>query len=124
MDRVIEAIAGLAAAVPRLAMLVARLARDPRVPVRAKRLAAGMALYAALPIDLVPDLIPVVGVVDDVVALVVALAILVESAPDEAVVEHWDGKPETLARILVGLGIVMDFLPRRVRWIIRRLVGE
>ena len=92
MDKAIKAVAGLAAALPQVAKLVARLSRDRRVPVRAKRLAAGLAVYAVLPIDLIPDLIPVVGVVDDLLALVVALAVLVEFSPKEVVVEHWDGK--------------------------------
>jgi len=83
-----------------------------------------LAVYAVLPIDLIPDLIPVVGVVDDLLALVVAVAILVESAPKDVVVEHWDGQPETLAKILLGVGLLMDFMPGRARWVIRRLVGE
>ncbi|MCQ3803964.1 MAG: DUF1232 domain-containing protein [bacterium] len=124
MDRLIKTVAGLAAAAPQLGKLVVRLSRDPRVPVRAKRLAAGLAVYAVLPIDLIPDLIPVVGVVDDLLALVVAVAILVESAPKDVVVEHWDGQPETLAKILLGVGLLMDFMPGRARWVIRRLVGE
>ncbi len=124
MDRVIKTAAGLVAAGPQLAKLVTRLARDPRVPVRAKRLAAGLAVYAVLPIDLIPDLIPVIGVVDDLLALVVALAILVESSPKDVVAEHWDGTPEALGRILLGVGLLMDFMPGRIRWVIRRLVGE
>lgn len=124
MDRVIKTVAGLVAAGPQLAKLVTRLARDPRVPVRAKRLAAGLAVYAVLPIDLIPDLIPVIGVVDDLLALVVALAILVESSPRDVVAEHWDGTPEALGRILLGVGLLMDFMPGRIRWVIRRLVGE
>lgn len=124
MDRVIKTVAGLVAGGPQLAKLVTRLARDPRVPVRAKRLAAGLAVYAVLPIDLIPDLIPVIGVVDDLLALVVALAILVESSPKDVVAEHWDGTPEALGRILLGVGLLMDFMPGRIRWVIRRLVGE
>ena len=124
MDKAIKALVGLAAALPQVAKLVARLSRDRRVPVRAKRLAAGLAIYAVLPIDLIPDLIPVVGVVDDLLALVVALAVLVEFSPKEVVVEHWDGEPEVLAAILVGVGLLMDFMPGRVRWVLRRLAGE
>lgn len=124
MDKAIKAIVGLAAALPQVAKLVTRLSRDRRVPVRAKRLAAGLAIYAVLPIDLIPDLIPVVGVVDDLLALAVALAVLVEFSPREVVVEHWDGEPEVLARLLLGVGLLMDFMPGRVRWVLRRLAGE
>ncbi|MDE0122734.1 MAG: DUF1232 domain-containing protein [bacterium] len=120
----VTTIAGLASGLPQFAKLVARLSRDPRVPVRAKRVAAGLAVYAVVPMDLIPDVIPVVGLVDDLLAVVVALAVLIEAAPDEVVAEHWDGEPEALGRILLGVGLLIDFMPRRVRWMIRWLVGE
>ncbi len=40
-------------------------ARDPRTPLVAKLLAAGIAAYALSPIDLIPDFIPVLGLLDD-----------------------------------------------------------
>ncbi len=119
-----RAVAGLASVLPQLVKLLARLARDPRVPVRAKRVAAALVVYAALPIDLAPDWIPLVGLADDLLAVVVGVAVLIETAPQEVVIEHWDGPPETLGRILVAAGLVMGVLPARVRWVIRRLVGE
>lgn len=117
-------ITGLLAALPQFAKLVARLSRDPRVPNRAKRLAAALAVYAVVPWDLVPDVIPVVGLVDDLLAVVVALAVLIEAAPQEVVAEHWDGEPEALGRILLGAGLLIDLMPKRAQWVIRRLVGE
>ena len=74
MDRAMRAVAGLASALPQLVKLLARLARDPRVPVRAKRVAAALVVYAALPIDLAPDWIPLVGLADDLLAVVVGVA--------------------------------------------------
>lgn len=121
---VVRTVAWLVSALPQFAKLVARLSRDPRVPVRAKRLAAALAAYAVVPLDLIPDAIPVVGLVDDFLAVVVALAVLIEAAPDEVVAEHWDGEPEALGRILLGVGLLMEFMPRRVRWMIRWFVGE
>lgn len=124
MDRAIKAVVQLVSVLPQLAKLMARLARDPRTPARAKRLAAALTVYAALPIDLAPDWIPLVGWADDLLALVVAAAVLIEWTPEEVIAEHWDGAPETLGRIVVGAGLFMDFMPGRVRWVIRRLVGE
>lgn len=40
-------------------------ARDPRVPLAAKLVAAAVAAYALSPIDLIPDFIPVLGLLDD-----------------------------------------------------------
>lgn len=121
---VARTVAGLASALPQFVKLVARLSRDPRVPARAKRLAAALAAYAVSPVDLIPDVIPVVGLADDLLAVAVALAVLIEAAPDEVVAEHWDGEPEALGRVLLGVGLLMEFMPRRVRWMIRWLVGE
>ncbi|MXW69782.1 MAG: DUF1232 domain-containing protein [Acidimicrobiia bacterium] len=120
---VVVTLTGLASSLPQFARLVARLSRDRRVPVRAKRLAAGLAVYAVVPLDLIPDVIPVVGLFDDLLAVVVALAVLIEAAPDEVVAEHWDGEPEALERILLGVDLLIEFMPRRVRWMIRWLVG-
>ena len=117
-------VAGLVSALPQFVKLVARLSRDPRVPARAKRVAAALAAYAVSPVDLIPDVIPVVGLADDLLAVAVALAVLIEAAPDEVVAEHWDGEPEALGRVLLGVGLLMEFMPRRVRWMIRWLVGE
>ena len=121
---VAKTVAGFVSALPQLVKLVVRLSGDPRIPVRVKRVAVALAVYAVFPVDLVPDFIPVVGLVDDLLAVVVALAVLIESAPEEVIAEHWDGEPEALRRILLGVGLVIDFMPKRVRWVIRRLVGE
>ena len=40
-------------------------ARDSRVPLLAKVVAAFVAAYALSPIDLIPDFIPVIGLLDD-----------------------------------------------------------
>ncbi len=121
---VVTTVAGFVSALPQLAKLVVRLSGDPRIPVRVKRVAFALAVYAVLPVDLVPDFIPVVGLVDDLLAVAVALAVLISSAPGEVIAEHWDGEPEALRRILLGVELLIDFMPKRVQWVIRRLVGE
>ena len=42
-------------------------ARDPRTPVLAKIIVAGVTAYALSPIDLIPDFIPVLGLLDDLI---------------------------------------------------------
>jgi len=71
------AAAALATFVPDCAVLVARLVRDPRVPRRHKLLLAGLAVYLASPIDLVPDFVPVAGQLDDAILLALVLRALV-----------------------------------------------
>lgn len=60
------------------------LLRDPSVPRRAKWLLGGLALYLALPFDLIPDAVPVLGQLDDVLVALVAIALLLVSTPREA----------------------------------------
>lgn len=54
-----------ARALKRDAVVVWLAAREPRVPVGVKLLAAAVAAYALSPIDLIPDFIPVLGYLDD-----------------------------------------------------------
>lgn len=56
---------------------------DRRVPLRVKIVPVALAMYLAMPIDLVPDFIPVLGYLDDVVMVVIALALIVRLTPNE-----------------------------------------
>lgn len=82
---------------PDVLRLVARLARDPRVP-RSARVRLWLLLgYLALPFDLVPDFIPVLGYADDVIAVTWVLRSVIRAVGPEVVAEHWPGTPEGLA---------------------------
>ena len=56
----------LARFIPDCVVLVSRLLRDPRVPLRHKLLLGALVGYLAMPFDIVPDFIPVAGHLDDV----------------------------------------------------------
>lgn len=56
-------------------------ARDPRVPVAAKAVAALVAGYALSPIDLIPDVIPVIGLLDDLIIVPAGIALAVRLIP-------------------------------------------
>jgi uncharacterized membrane protein YkvA (DUF1232 family) len=90
----------LATLVPNLTRLFAGLARDPRVPLRAKVVLGATVLYLAMPIDLVPDFIPIAGQMDDAIVAAFALRFVVRASPPGIVAEHWPGDPATLRRIL------------------------
>ncbi|GIW10144.1 MAG: hypothetical protein KatS3mg061_1201 [Dehalococcoidia bacterium] len=73
------------------ARLVWRLVGDPRVPLRAKLVAAGAGLLLLSPLDIIPDaLLPLLGlgVADDVTVLLLAATLLVALSPKEVVAEH------------------------------------
>jgi uncharacterized membrane protein YkvA (DUF1232 family) len=76
---------------PNLAKLTGRLLKDPRVP-RSRKVALGaLALYLALPFDLVPDFIPLLGVADDLIVASLTLGWVAKAVSPEVLQEHWDG---------------------------------
>jgi uncharacterized membrane protein YkvA (DUF1232 family) len=58
-------------------------ARDPRVPLAAKLVAAAVAAYALSPVDLIPDFIPVLGALDDLIIIPLGIALAVRLVPPE-----------------------------------------
>lgn len=91
-----RALAGL---VPDCAALFGRLMRDGAVPRRRRLLLAGLVVYLALPIDLVPDFIPVAGHLDDAMLVTLVLRRLVREHADRVVL-HWPGPASSLALLL------------------------
>lgn len=100
---------------PNLVKLFAGVARDPRVPARAKVFAAAAAAYALSPVDLVPDVIPIIGRTDDIVIVALALDHLIEQAGISVIREHWDGPDEVLAVVADLVGMIAGLVPRPVR---------
>jgi uncharacterized membrane protein YkvA (DUF1232 family) len=95
----------LVAFLPDVARLLARLARDERVPWRSKALAGAALAYLVSPVDLLPDVVPVLGQADDVWLAVRAVRSLVRSAGYDVVREHWSGSDDGFALLLVVAGI-------------------
>jgi uncharacterized membrane protein YkvA (DUF1232 family) len=58
-----------------------RLVGDPRVPRLVKVLTILLAVYLALPIDLIPDFVPMLGYVDDIAIAILTLALIVRWTP-------------------------------------------
>ncbi len=71
--------------------LLGRLLRDSRVPLRAKLLVVGTAVYILSPFDLVPDIIPLHGWIDDVLALLLSSVMFLGMVPGEVMWEHLRG---------------------------------
>ncbi len=92
--------------VPDVLRLLRRLAADPEVPRRVRWLLAALAVYLAMPIDLVPDFIPVAGYADDAIVVALALRLVVRTAGVDAVDRYWPGTPSGLEALkrLTGLG--------------------
>jgi uncharacterized membrane protein YkvA (DUF1232 family) len=65
-------------------------ARDPRVPLTAKIVAALVAAYALSPIDLIPDVIPLLGYLDDVILVPLGILLAVRLVPPALMAEFRD----------------------------------
>lgn len=81
---------------PNLVKLLARLLRDPRVPMRRKAFIGAVAVYIVSPIDLIPDFVVGVGKLDDIVLVSLAVDHLMRGTDADIVLEHWDGTVDGL----------------------------
>jgi uncharacterized membrane protein YkvA (DUF1232 family) len=90
----------LATVLPACATTARRLARDPRVPRRAKLALVFAGLWVLSPIDLIPELLPVIGPLDDVVVVALALRYAARRVPVDVLREAWPAEPRLLDRLL------------------------
>jgi uncharacterized membrane protein YkvA (DUF1232 family) len=85
---------------PDLTVLLLRLMRDPRVPLRAKLIALLGVGYLLSPVDVLPGvLLGPLGLVDDLVVLAATLSRLLNYAHPDLVRSHWPGKGDALEAI-------------------------
>jgi uncharacterized membrane protein YkvA (DUF1232 family) len=96
-----RAVAGF---IPDCAVLVGRLARDPRVSRLRRAALFGVVAYLALPLDLVPDFLPGVGQLDDAVVLALALRVLLGGSTPELMRQAWPGPEASLQLVLRAAG--------------------
>jgi len=84
----------LAGFIPDCLVLFKRLLDDSRVPSIRKVALAGVVLYLALPLDLVPDFVPVAGQLDDAIIVALALGLVLRGRGSKLLEEHWPGPPQ------------------------------
>jgi uncharacterized membrane protein YkvA (DUF1232 family) len=99
--------------VPRLAQLILRLVRDPRVSGRTKSVLAAVVVYLVSPIDLVPDFIPLLGYFEDVLLVAIVLDGLLNYVDRAALLDHWPGDARSLDRVCRIAGRIAGWVPRR-----------
>ncbi len=90
----------LARLVPDCLVLARGLLGDREVPGRCKLALAGLVVYLASPIDLVPDFLPVIGVLDDAIVVALTLRWIVRVAGPDRVCRHWRGSARGLELVL------------------------
>ncbi|KDE99283.1 hypothetical protein Y900_010090 [Mycolicibacterium aromaticivorans JS19b1 = JCM 16368] len=84
---------------PDTVRLLKRLVADRQLPRRIRVVLAGVLIFLASPIDLIPDFIPVLGYADDVIITALALRWVTRTAGQEALARHWPGTPDGLAAL-------------------------
>ena len=93
-------VADLLLLLPDLAILLARLLRDERVPRRAKAIGLGGLLYLISPLDLLPSLLlGPVGLIDDLIVVALALSSLLNHTHPDIVRSHWSGQGDALSAV-------------------------
>jgi len=93
---------------PDLVRLLARLARDPELPRRARWVVLVLMAYLALPIDLIPDVLPGIGYLDDIVIVALVLRWVAGSAGVVSIERNWPGTEQGLAGVLRLLGVAAE----------------
>ena len=118
-------LADLLLVIPDMAVLLTRLARDPRVPVGSKAIAACAALYVVSPLDLVPEIFfGPIGLVDDLIVLSAALSRLVNYVHPDVLRHHWSGQGDVLDMIQQVTRRAESLLLTRIPASLRRLLGK
>jgi uncharacterized membrane protein YkvA (DUF1232 family) len=89
---------------PDLLRLTAGVARDPMTPRSCKVALAGLAVWLASPIDLIPEFVPVIGPLDDLVVTAIVLRWVGRRVGVEALRAHWPGSEPGFELVLRLLG--------------------
>ncbi|SHH79436.1 Uncharacterized membrane protein YkvA, DUF1232 family [Clostridium collagenovorans DSM 3089] len=89
--------------IPDLIVLMGRLFKDKRVPIKTKYSIGAALAYISIPIDIIPDFIPFIGKIDDVTIIFFVLEKIVTDIPKEIIVEHWQGKEDLIQIITEGV---------------------
>ncbi len=107
---------------PDLTVLLSRMVRDPRVPVRSKVIALLGVGYVLSPIDLLPaPLFGPIGLVDDLLVVSAALSKLVNEVHPDVVRSHWPGRGDALHAIQRASEWSANFLKTGVAATLRKL---
>jgi len=109
---------------PDLAVLLFRLARDPRVPVASKAVAVLAAGYVLSPLELMPELLlGPIGLIDDLVVVAAALSRMLNQVHPDVVRSHWAGQGDALAAIQRATRWTEEQVTGRLRGAWRRITG-
>lgn len=119
-----EIAAALLAELSSFLRLLYRLFGDARVSAVDKSLLLAGIAYVIAPLDLIPDVLGFYGRLDDLYLLGLILDRLLVRAGPEVLIEHWDGRPQTLRLLLDALDRIAGLVPAPVRRVLSGRVQE
>lgn len=91
---------------PDLFVLLARLAKDPRVSFRSKSIALAAVVYFMSPLDIIPEIIVGPGgYIDDIIFATLALNKMLVEVDESIIREHWNGDKNIM-------GVIRDVLAK------------
>ena len=99
--------------IPDMAVLLYRLLKDKRVPVRTKLIISGAIAYIAFPTDIIPDNIPFIGKVDEIAVAFFALDRIIADVSINVILENWEGKNDIVLVIKNIIEYVTNFTGAR-----------
>jgi uncharacterized membrane protein YkvA (DUF1232 family) len=109
---------------PDTVVLLTRLMRDDRVPLRAKAVALFGVGYVLSPIDLLPEvLLGPIGLVDDLFVVAATLSRLLHDVHPDVVRSHWPGQGDALVAIHRITTWAETVVKDRFRDVLRRVGG-
>jgi uncharacterized membrane protein YkvA (DUF1232 family) len=109
---------------PDTVVLLTRLMRDDRVPMRAKAVALFGVGYVLSPIDLLPELLlGPIGLVDDLFVVAATLSRLLHDVHPDVVRSHWPGQGDALVVIHRITTWAETVVKDRFRDVLRRIGG-
>ena len=100
---------------PALAVMLARLVKDPALPRPVKIALAAAVVYLASPIDLIPDFIPFLGYVDDLLLAAIVLDGVLNFVDRNLVLRYWPGSERSFDALARTARALSAWVPRRVK---------
>jgi uncharacterized membrane protein YkvA (DUF1232 family) len=102
-------------ALPALAVMIARLARDPALPRTAKLALGAAAVYLVSPIDLLPDVIPFLGYLDDLLLAAIVLDGVLNYVDRDLVLKYWPARAGSFDALARSARLLAAWIPRRLK---------
>ncbi|MBO8170476.1 MAG: DUF1232 domain-containing protein [Bacillaceae bacterium] len=110
---------------PDLFVLLARLLKDPRVPLKSKSIVTAAIAYFITPVDIIPEFLTgPAGYLDDIVLAVLALKSILLDVDRRILEDHWNGEESLLSVIQDIVHRANDLVGSRTVSLIKKVLKK